>query len=88
MNLSEEQLSEVEQMGELFYSIDDIADNIGVDAEELAAVMELRAGKVWEAYRRGWLKGDLALRRSIAKAAENGSNPAQQMMLNLQKQAK
>jgi hypothetical protein len=88
MNLSEEQLKEVEEMAELFFNVNEIAANIEADAEALDLEMEMKRGLFYRAYMKGWLKGDVALRRSIAKAAENGSSPAQQMMLNYQKNAK
>jgi hypothetical protein len=31
----------------------------------------------------GWFRGEIPLRKSIAEAAANGSNPAQQMLLTL-----
>jgi hypothetical protein len=85
MNLSAEQLSELEEMAGLFFSIEDISDNLEVDSEELEKLISLKSGEIYKTYKRGWLKGDITLRKSIAKAAENGSNPAQQMMLNFQK---
>lgn len=90
MNLTEEQLSEVEEMAGLFFSIDNIADNLELDETELETLkldFELKRGDFYKAYRRGWLTNEVKLRKSIEKAAENGSNPAQQMMLNFQKSA-
>ena len=91
MNLSEEQLKEVEQMAGLYFNIEDIADNLELDDAELEKLhldMELKTGDFYKAYRKGWLISEVKLRKSIEKAAENGSNPAQQMMLNFQKNAK
>lgn len=87
MNLSEEQIEEIEEMAGLFYSLEDIADNIEIDLDELEKSITLKEGEIYKAYRRGWISGDMTLRKSIAKAAENGSNPAQQMMLNFQKKS-
>ena len=90
MNLNEDQLSEIEEMAGLFFSIEDIADNLEMDEEtleQLLAQFHLKQGEFYKAYRSGWLKSEVKLRRSIEKAAENGSNPAQQMMLNFQKSA-
>ena len=90
MNLTEQQLSEVEQMAGLFFSIGDIADNLELSAQEtedLLLAHQLRQGEFFRAYRRGWLTAEVKLRKAIEKASENGSNPAQQMMLTFQKQA-
>ena len=85
MNLTEEQINTIEEMAELFYSPEEIALNLEVEPEDLSVQVETKVGKIHAAYMRGWLKGDITLRQSIAKAAANGSNPAQQMMLNFQK---
>ncbi len=88
MNLTGEQLSEVEEMAGLFFSVEDIADNLELDEfslEEIQSDMQLKRGDFYKAYRRGWLCSQVKLRKQIEKAAENGSNPAQQMMLNFQK---
>ena len=88
--MTKEQLEEVKQMAGLFFSIRDIADNLELDEESLekiSADMQLRRGEFFKAYRTGWLTSEIKLRKSIEQAAENGSNPAQQMMLNFQKSA-
>lgn len=91
MNLNEEQLKEVAEMAGLFFSFEDVADNLELDQSQLETLqlnMELKTGDFYKAYRTGWLKSEVKLRKSIEKAAENGSNPAQQMMLNFQNQSK
>lgn len=90
MNLSEEQLSEVQEMAGLFFAIEDIADNLELteaQVEDLLLDCQLRMGEFYKAYRRGWLTSEVKLRKAIEKAAENGSNPAQQMLLDFQKQS-
>ena len=90
MNLSEEQLSEIEEMAGLFFAIEDIADNLELteaQVEDLLLDCQLRVGEFYKAYRRGWLTSEVKLRKAIEKAAENGSNPAQQMLLDFQKQS-
>jgi hypothetical protein len=88
MNLTEEQLSEIREMAGLFFPIEDIAENIEENIEEIETEMTLKAGDFYTAYRAGWLEAEIKLRKSIQQAAENGSNPAQQMLLNFQKNAK
>ncbi|TLX73709.1 hypothetical protein E9993_14725 [Labilibacter sediminis] len=87
-NLNEEQIDTIEQMAELFYSPEEIAINIEVKSDELTAELHVDDSNVRAAYLRGWLKGDISLRKGIAQAAANGSNPAQQMMREIQKENK
>ena len=90
MNLTEDQLNEVQRMAGLFFSIEAIADNLELDDDELEDILtlvQLRRGEFFRAYRSGWLSSEIKLRKSIERAAENGSNPAQQMMLDFQKQS-
>jgi hypothetical protein len=44
-------------------------------------------GAAFAAYNRGWFKGEIPLRKSIDQAAANGSNPAQNMLLELRTKA-
>lgn len=84
MNFTQEQLEEIENMAVLFLSPEDIAINIGVDPDEFAELINIKTGPGYEAYFKGWIKTEIALRQSILQAALNGSSPAQQMMLNYQ----
>lgn len=88
MKLNQEQIEEIENMAELFYSPADIADNIEVNAEKFTLQIQSKQGEAYKAYRKGWLTGDLKLRKSIATAAENGSSPAQTMMKQYQDRTK
>jgi hypothetical protein len=88
MNLSEEQIKDIEQMAELFYSPEEIAINIEVDADEFKAQILAKSGAPFTAYMSGFFRGDMQLRKGIAQAAANGSNPAQQMLREIQKQNK
>ena len=83
MHLNEEQTNEIVEMARLFFSPDDIALNIGVDPETFILEILSGQGEVFYAFKKGWLLGEIPLRKSIARAAENGSNPAQVKMLEL-----
>jgi hypothetical protein len=87
MHLQEEQLNEIREMAKLFFSPDDIAMNIGMDPEEFRFEIHSGAGEIFSAFKQGWLQGEIPLRKSIARAAENGSNPAQLKMLDLKKES-
>ena len=83
MYLNEEQIKEIEEMAELFFSLDEIATNAEIDAEDFRDAVQSKTGEAYSAYMRGWFKGEIPLRKSIAQAAANGSNPAQQMLLTM-----
>ena len=83
MYLTGEQINEITDMAELFFSIDEIAANAECDAEELRTEIQGKHGPGYTAYIAGWMRGEIPLRKAIATAAANGSNPAQQMMINL-----
>jgi hypothetical protein len=87
MLLTGEQISEIENMAELFFDIADIAVNIEVNPMDLRDEILSEQGAVFAAYKRGWFKGEIPLRKSIAQAAANGSNPAQTMLLELRTKA-
>ncbi|MCX6224632.1 MAG: hypothetical protein NTV01_07765 [Bacteroidia bacterium] len=87
MLLNEEQISEIESMAELFFDIADIAVNIEVNPMDLRDEINSGQGVAFAAYNRGWFKGEIPLRKSIAQAAANGSNPAQNMLLDLRTKA-
>lgn len=80
MNLTQEQLLEVEEMASLFLTVNEIAVNVEVDPEELELCLKTEAGEVYQAYFKGILKTKIALRKSILSSALNGSSPAQAMM--------
>ncbi len=88
MLLTGEQISEVEAMAELFFDIADIAANIEVDPLDLRDEILSESGPAYSAYKKGWLRGEIPLRKAISQAAANGSNPAQAMLFDLRAKAK
>lgn len=96
MNLTEEQLSEIEEMAGLFISPEDVATNIEMNEEEtenfMHGIVMSNMNKIKncavDAYKRGWLKTEIELRKAIKQSALNGSSPSQQMMVNFQKEAR
>lgn len=83
MELDEDQIQEIENMAELFFSPEEIAENIEVDTEEFSDLILAKHGEAYKAFRTGWLRGEIPLRKSIAQAATNGSNPAQVRMSDI-----
>ena len=91
MNLNAEQLDMVEEMAGLFFSTDDIAICLEMNeqqGEEFAEGVICKATRqpIVAAYLRGWLSGEVLLRKAIKQAALNGSSPSQQQLLNFQKE--
>jgi predicted DNA-binding protein YlxM (UPF0122 family) len=78
--LSEAELQMVEDMGETGFSPDEIAEVLEVDAEAFRELFKDCGGVVYKRYRKGYLQGQLKLRKRIAKDAIHGSSPAQTLM--------
>jgi hypothetical protein len=74
-------------MAELFYSFDLICINIEVDKETYFEDFTNKTGDFYAHYITGFLKGDMMLRQSIKKSADNGSHPAQQLLLKIQEES-
>ena len=80
MNLTADQLTEVEEMAALFLSVCEIAINIEADSDAFDLCIKSEQGPVFTAYMKGVLRTKIALRKAILSSALNGSSPAQQMM--------
>lgn len=92
MNLSEDQLSMVEEMAGLFFSPEMIAVNLELnekDSEEftIGVINEYTRMKIVAAYFKGRLQSEIELRTAIKQSAKNGSSPSQQMMLNFKRES-
>lgn len=85
MNLSEEQLNEVETLAGLFFNGADIMSVIGIPVHEAESFMEIIwlqcEHPLYIAYHKGRLTAAVELRQAIKQAALNGSNPAQTTMI-------
>lgn len=86
--LTEEELKTIEDMAELFYSPDEIAINLQIDADDFALQIKAGNNEIHNSFYTGWFKGDMELRKSIAQASKNGSSPAQTMMKQMQDKSK
>jgi hypothetical protein len=56
MYLNEEQIKEIEEMAELFFSLDEIATNAEIDSEDFRDAVQSKTGEAYSAYMRGWFK--------------------------------
>lgn len=92
MNFSEEQLEEIESMASLFYDIDDIIIALEIAPQENEFFKDIIAYNqehpAFKAYHKGRLTTDIELRTAIKMAALNGSNPAQNTLINYYNQSK
>jgi hypothetical protein len=66
MNLTNDELSVIEQMAELFFSPADIAANLQTDCDTFCALIEAKQGDAYFAFAKGWIKSEIALRKIIA----------------------
>lgn len=86
MNLTEEQLSEVEAMAGLFFTVEDICAVLELDeetAEEFSSCIRAKTSHPFvKAYIKGRLSAEVQVRTAVKQAALNGSNPAQNTMID------
>ena len=85
--LTQNQIETIQQMAELFYTYQHICINAELDPETHFEDFTLKHGEFYTNYMIGFLKGDMILRQSIKTSAENGSHPAQQLLLKLQEES-
>ena len=83
MHLTEEQLSQVEEMAYRLITPGLIAINIEVDEDEFTDALSNPGNEIRIAYYKGLIRQESDLRDSIIKAAHNGSNPAQEQLLKM-----
>jgi hypothetical protein len=92
MNLTEEQLKELETMAGLFFKFEDIMIALGIPfAQEFEFEETIKykmANPAFIAYNRGRLTAETELRQAIKQAAMNGSNPAQNSMMEFYNKSK
>jgi hypothetical protein len=88
MHLTEEQLSEIQNMASLFFAPEEIALNIEVDPDDFLLLILSKTNPAWSSYMAGRLGAEIELRRSIQQSALHGSTPAQQMMRDWHNQSR
>ena len=73
--MTDQQLEELESLGELQFSLQECATILQLDQEEIE--------KHILAYERGRLKASVGVRKAILQQAKQGSTPAQKQMVEL-----
>lgn len=81
MNLSEEQLECVQNMGYLLIPPKLCALNLEVDELDFLSEIRTPGSPIHKAYHLGYVRQLVDCRLAILKAARNGSNPAQAELL-------
>lgn len=82
--LTKDDLGTIQQMAELFYCFEDICICLETDKEDFYEDFVNKTGEFYRTYMTGFLTGDMKLRKSIQNSANNGSHPAQQLLLKIQ----
>ena len=80
MNLSDEELQQIEDFASIALPLADIAVILQVNPEELRAAYSEQSNAVRDRYCAGLLRLKAELHKSIKESAIQGSNPAQQLM--------
>jgi hypothetical protein len=78
MELTIEELAEVEEFAGLFYDLRSVAIILDKDIAGFRSEY-LKEGALYRAYQRGVLKTESEVRRSIINLAKAGSSPAQNL---------
>lgn len=87
MNLSKEQLTQLEQLANVFFSITECATIMEISTAELNIAVNEPNSPEHKAYYKGFFQGQYEVRKSIKEMAERGSNPAQTLIQELINQA-
>ena len=83
MDLNEEQLKNIYELAYRLLEPKEIALAIGLDVEEFCLECQIQSTEASKKYYEGRLQQIAEIREQMIKAAKNGSNPAQEMLLAL-----
>lgn len=79
MNLSEQQLREIEELAGLFLNPDEIAVLMDLDAQLFSETIQKRKGEAWLAYFKGKTIIKKQIHANVIKMARNGSPQAEEL---------
>jgi hypothetical protein len=92
MNLTDQQLEQLEILAGLFFSVPDILIALEIPFQEedhfTDIILYQNQHPVYIAYNKGRLTAETQLRQAIRQAALNGSNPAQNTLLEFYSKSK
>ncbi|SFC71321.1 hypothetical protein SAMN05421780_108192 [Flexibacter flexilis DSM 6793] len=76
LNLNQEQLSALEDMAALFFSLEELAVIMQVERERFVSSYQMRTGVIYETVQRGRLRQEALVRKKNFELAQQGSSPA------------
>lgn len=85
INLSEEQLKQVQEYASLFLTIDEIAILLEIDFSDLKKAVCSKTNSAYKAYNKGKLLTKIELRKNVIKMAKHGSPQAELLVEDYQK---
>ena len=88
MELSEEQIKQIEYLAGLFYTPKQIAVMVDVVVKEFAAAVQYEDSLVYKAYWKGRYEADLQFRIAVKRLSDLGSSPAQTMIEKMIEESK
>lgn len=88
MNLTDEQLTELQRFAGLFFNVEQIAIVLQVDAIELAEELANTQSEAHKAFWKGRLMEEARQREVVFNLSAGGSAPAQNLAMQLMERAK
>lgn len=83
--LTAEQLQQVKELAELFFTPRQVAQMLELPADAFVAECEITGSDIYRAFYSGRLQGEVDLRKAVLKMSKAGSTPAQAMAMDLLK---
>ena len=79
MTISDEKLKDIEEWAYLLFSAEEISILAGLPSEEFCEEAQTPGTEIFLATKRGRLRAEAAIRKSIIEQAISGSSPAQNL---------
>lgn len=88
IDITAEELLEVENLAALYFTPKEIALQLELKADEVIQAMDDEGSSFYQKFHCGRLQSEVELRKSIIKLAKSGSSPAQTMAMDLYNKSK
>lgn len=83
MNLSEDDLSKLEQLAAACMKVSEICMVMEIDEDEFRSELENKSSSIYKSHQKGYLETKFQVNRKIIELAKAGSSPAQSSTLKL-----
>jgi hypothetical protein len=83
MDLTPDQLAEVESFAGLYFTIDEVAEIMGLDTPQVHQAYSDKLSPFYKHYKRGFLISESKVRKCILDLALRNSSPAQEAIKKL-----